>query len=59
MKLICRCNGGQWSNNLRHMDTQLLDVRGGGHYCPVCRFWPWYNPRYENMMYDLRNMNAC
>ena len=65
MKWFCNCNS-KWEfpgsgqkfkyQSCEYTEEQKIQVRNKG-LCPVCYMFSWYEPHYENMMYDLRNMN--
>lgn len=62
MKIWCDCNSN-WELyfNINQISTQ---VTGGSTrigislgMCDVCGLFRWYDADYENMMFDLKNMN--
>lgn len=65
MKKFCECNS-KWITGLcfdtRGLCVQItLSSRHTNDFpeiCPQCQFYKWYNPQYENMMYDLKGMNS-
>jgi len=72
MKKFCECDN-EWLPNsdmrsrrqLVLVDTpeilehkySLLIRRGPTFRCVYCQYWFWYDADYENMMFDLREMN--
>lgn len=59
MKKFCECNS-EWSF-VKDESVQLTLCQAHTSEEPVlcssCHFYMWYNPQYENMMYDLKWMN--
>ena len=68
MKKFCNCNS-KWEYNPDinmlpdHKNRWFQQVNFiAGDYTALCRKcmkWPWYDVHYENMMFDLKNMNRC
>ncbi len=56
METFCGCND-KWEQSKfpteERDDYQLVIDK----YCPSCRLSPWLKPTYENMMFDLKEMN--
>lgn len=68
MKQWCNCNSN-WESNLSSANNKCdIQICGDtaqnifeGHntrFCKVCYLCKWYNPRYENDMFDLKQMNS-
>lgn len=61
MKLFCRCNctweidyAPAYLSAFQYvLVTEIPDM------CLKCDTYYWYNPQYENMLFDLREMNRC
>ncbi len=56
MKLFCECNS-EWDD----MGQVGLSCRLnclGLPLCDGCCLYPWHDADYENMMFDLREMNS-
>lgn len=61
MKIWCNCNskfksGGISEYFMLFGNRQV--TKGAGKHCPYCTLFPWYDADYENMMHDLKSMNA-
>ena len=69
MKILCDCNA-DWEdeytwlgNHYKYFDATkicrlVLDVRDDSiDYCYECDSTQWYDADYENMMFDLKEMN--
>lgn len=65
MKLFCGCNR-EWvvdqpedDDRFRFQSCTYSHGIGKKYttYCPVCEMFTWIEPHYENMMFDLKNMN--
>lgn len=64
MKLFCECNDKWDYPNPGHgyniqVQVNLLKDRSLGRFgiCSNCKYVKWYDANYENMMFDLKNMN--
>lgn len=62
MKWFCECNS-EWETEqsddlrFRYQSPSFKDETDPSHKCSVCKYYKWREPHYENMMYDLRDMN--
>ena len=67
MKLFCKCNQTErWfeeGHPLTGAQILLCEVQKDPIFrdddCPKCKLYYWYDPWYENMMYDLKEANRC
>lgn len=63
-QLFCRCDQKYYANYELGvhvcLDASLIDRPSNKklHKCPVCFYYPWFDPNYENMMHDLKEMNS-
>lgn len=55
-KLFCNCDS-MWVVCLK--DLADKQVTGHGVVCNVCLCYKWIDADYENMMFDLKEMNRC
>lgn len=63
MELFCQCNS-YWEvyhcPDIAKKHIQVNYAKDGNPYdgyCKRCRYYKWYDADYENMMFDLKNMN--
>jgi len=71
MKTFCGCNS-EWfvcseginrqkivasTLEINKLEKEYIELLEPELYCDVCSYWKWYDADYENMMYDLREMN--
>jgi hypothetical protein len=64
MKIFCNCNS-EWisSSSFNYHKKQQVQTNyiqndpHGSEPCHKCDYWFWYDAVYENMMYDLKQMN--
>lgn len=62
MTKFCECNSEwrlrpAWPVITRSDQLTLDETPVGSELCEFCFFAKWYNPQYENMMFDLKRMN--
>lgn len=65
MEKFCDCNSNWIDTDFVGVERQIqlnftpeyyhMDYRSA--LCSRCQYWFWYDADYENMMFDLKNMN--
>ena len=60
MKIFCECNSVwtyQFNNKFPKVQLNYSQELYKQQFCDKCGYWKWYDSEYEDMMFDLRNMN--
>lgn len=57
MREWCDCDS-TWVINKNYETGQIPTVEEENK-CKVCTYYRWYDAWYENMIYDLKEMNKC
>ena len=59
MKLFCECTMPDVEVDYEAYTDSCIQYQDSGlAFCPECSDYCWFNPQYENMMFDLRSMNT-
>jgi len=61
MLRMCNCNSEFISNSDYWIHLQIMGSEcqiKQSEYCDDCGNYTWFDADYENMMFDLKNMNS-